>query len=178
MSRQVMQHALDALKASRDCVWMLRELHKPHLQYERHQQEYADYTEQLERHDAAIAALDAELKKPEVHGERLPQTRTVIINDRAFEITFVENGGYYFVPKEWLPPVRDAASLTYHFTQASRKAGDASQPEQCEWKYDENGEFRSACGGAYMSDIGANPSDYMTFCCGCGKKIKFLESEE
>lgn len=110
--------------------------------------------------------------------ESLPQTRTMVINDRAFEITFVENGGYYFVPKEWLPPVRDAASLTYHFTQASRKAGDASQPEQCEWKYDENGEFRSACGGAYMSDIGANPSDYMTFCYGCGKKIKFVAQED
>ena len=103
MSRQAMQQALDALKESRDCVWMLREQHKPHLQYERHQQEYTDYTGQLERHDAAITAIEQELAKPEptFFGTHTKRGEGGIVRHTARQSKFLPDGEYevFLIPK-------------------------------------------------------------------------------
>ena len=53
-----------------------------------------------------------------------------------------------------------------------------AQQGMCEW-VDDGALFQSSCGCAYpRQEVGGNhPRDYMKFCTGCGKPIKFLESE-
>ena len=52
-----------------------------------------------------------------------------------------------------------------------------AEPQQCEWTYDDDGLFQSACGEAsYAPDLSVgHPDEFMKFCYGCGKPIHFVE---
>lgn len=55
------------------------------------------------------------------------------------------------------------------------------KPECCEWTYDEDDETDLGCWNTSckkMFAVPANPRKFVMFCPGCGKPIKFLESED
>ena len=49
----------------------------------------------------------------------------------------------------------------------------------CDWTYNDDGLFESACGKvSFEPNLGAHPDEYMTYCYGCGKPIHFVENKE
>ena len=51
-----------------------------------------------------------------------------------------------------------------------------AKPQECEWVYDDEGFFQSACKQvSFMPDLSiGHPDEYMKHCYGCGKRIRFI----
>ena len=61
------------------------------------------------------------------------------------------------------------------YIEALRSA--LAEPQQCEWRINAKApEFDLSCGVGSFSEFEC-PQDWMTFCYGCGKKIKFVTGE-
>ena len=50
--------------------------------------------------------------------ETLPQTRQLIIENRAYTITFLENGGYSYIPGSYVVPPSNALKHTFDMGEA------------------------------------------------------------
>ena len=51
---------------------------------------------------------------------------------------------------------------------------------ECEWKADQDSFYEMSCNakGFQQGPFDYKPETYMTYCYGCGKKIKFVENKD
>lgn len=74
----------------------------------------------------------------------------------------------------------DACHYSGVQTAMSELRRGLAEPQECEWVYDDEGFFQSACKQvSFMPDLAVgHPDEWMTYCYGCGKPIKFVEPKE
>ncbi len=53
-----------------------------------------------------------------------------------------------------------------------------SKQKNCTWKEDEDGNWQTKCGKAFVTNYGGPKENKFKFCCFCGNKLRRVEYKE
>ncbi|MCR4297528.1 MAG: hypothetical protein NUV75_02060 [Gallionella sp.] len=119
---------------------------------------------------------DADKEMTEGFGEALALTEAAVsetpITDRLIQL--IAQYGVQTSETKELAPTTEFAEMFKNIERIERLLADPQKPvtDTCTWSEDEDGNWFTGCGNAYIISEGTPSENKMAFCCYCGKPLQ------